>query len=123
MKYFKGLWFAKNYFGNSLYDIIAALSTSFLLMKLCSKIKVYFRYLSLALEWYGKNSIIVLAFHIIELDLFPWGIWIDFVDKLYENHTFTILSIIIIKFVWVSLGIIIVNNCKTLKYFYSGGRG
>lgn len=123
MKYFKGLWFAKKYFGNSLYDIIAALSTSFLLMKLCSKIKVYFRYLSLALEWYGKNSIIVLAFHIIELDLFPWGIWIDFVDKLYENHTFTILSIIIIKFVWVSLGIIIVNNCKTLKYFYSGGRG
>ena len=122
MKYFKGFWFVKNYLGNGIFDIIAALSTSFLIIKLCNKLKLHLKKTSLFFEWYGKNSIIVLAFHIIELNLVPWNIVIGHIDKLCRIHIFTILSIILLKIVWASLGILVVNNCKQLKYFYNGGR-
>lgn len=122
MKYFNGLWFVKNYFGNGLFDVIAALSTSFLIMKICQYIKLNFRIISSVFKWYGKNSIIVLAFHIIELDLFPWNILIAQLDDFFSAHFITILLVILIKIIWVSLGIVIINNCRYLKYFYAGGR-
>ena len=122
MKYFKGLWFVKNYFGNGLFDIIAALSTSFLIIKLCQKMKLHFKMFSSIFEWYGKNSLIVLAFHIIELNLFPWNLLIDYMDNLWVIHKLSMVLIILIKIVWASLGILMVNNCKYLKYCYTGGR-
>ena len=116
----KGTWYVKNYLGNGPFEILAALSMSFLVIKLCFFIsnKKYMKYASNLLKWFGKNSIIVLAFHIIELDLFPWPLFIENL-AVYVSGTYILPCIIAMKLLWAALGIIIINNIKFLRRIYT----
>lgn len=122
IKYFKGLWFVKNYFGNGIFDILASLAISFIIMKICAFIVDKLPHLTLILQWFGKNSIIVLAFHIIELDLFPWQLLIDrfgiFGQDLNHLSGLGLTIIIIMKLLWVILGISFINHIPFMKRIY-----
>ncbi len=126
IKYFSGLWFVKNYFGNGIFDILAALSTSFIIIKICFLVSSRLIALSKVLKWYGKNSIIVLAFHIIELNIFPWKFfndWFLYSFNLEAMHSIKgLFCIILLKLAWVTFGVIVVNNIYFLHYLYSGGK-
>lgn len=126
IKYFSGLWFVKNYFGNGIFDILAALSTSFVIIKICFLVSSRLIALSKVLKWYGKNSIIVLAFHIIELNIFPWKCfndWFLYSFNLEAMHSIKgLFCIILLKLAWVTFGVIVANNIYFLHYLYSGGK-
>ena len=77
IKYFKGFWMVVNYYGNGMMDFFGALASIYLLLLLSKKLSGFPRLKSI-LEWYGKNSIIILAFHIIELDLIPPGSYLPY---------------------------------------------
>lgn len=122
IKYFKGLWFVKNYFGNGIFDILSSLVISFIILKICCFITNKLPGLTLILQWFGKNSIIVLAFHIIELDLFPWQLLIDrfslFGHDLNHLSVIGLTIIIMMKIFWVILGIILINHFPFMKRIY-----
>ena len=70
------------------------------------------------LQWYGKNSLVVLSFHIIELDLIPAAIILQKLKSFGISAFLSMLILIIIKIIWVSMGIVIVHHISFLKRIF-----
>lgn len=74
------------------------------------------------LAWYGRYSIIILAFHIIELDLLPW----KEMKNLLLSQGYSVLRIIIffifVKILWSTLGTLVVLRIQWLRNIYLGDR-
>lgn len=118
IKYFSGFWLVSNYFGNGFMDIIGACSASYLIILVCKKVIIKSDCISNILQWYGKNSLVVLAFHIIELDLIPAAIVIQKLKSLGFTSFAPMLLLILLKILWVSLGIVLVNHTPFLKRIF-----
>ena len=118
IKYFKGFWLVSNYFGNGFMDIIGACSASYLILLACKKIIVKNAGIPNILQWYGKNSLVVLAFHIIELDLIPAAIILQKLKSFGISAFLSMLILIIIKIIWASMGIVIVHHIPFLKRIF-----
>lgn len=120
IKFYKNLAMVNCSFENGFMDILGALAASFLILKTCQWIiaKNYIHAITNILTWYGKYSIIILAFHIIELDLLPWKGMKD----LLILKGYSILSIAIfficIKLIWATLGTLIVLRIHWLRNIY-----
>ena len=110
IKYFNGFWMVSNFYGNGFMDILGAIASIYLLILFCKKI-IYLKVIAGFLEWYGKNSIIILCFHIIELNLIPWNIVINI------NNIFVI---VLCKIIWVTIAVLIVNKFKVLEFLFKG---
>lgn len=119
IRYFNGFWMVTNYFGNGIMDFIGAFAISYLIywsVKLCF---IHCNNFSKVLSWYGKYSLVILCFHIIELDLFPWAVFMSFIVSMGINK-FVMWSIIIIcKLVWVTFGVFIVLNVPVLRKIFN----
>ena len=118
VKYFSGFWLVSNFFGNGFMDIIGACSASYLIILVCKKVIIKIDRISNILQWYGKNSLVVLAFHIIELDLIPAAIVIQKLKSLGFTSFFPMLLLILLKILWASLGIVLVNHIPFLKRIF-----
>lgn len=117
IKYFKGLAMVVNVCGNGIMDIIGALAAIYLIILACKRLE-HTPMISSTLVWYGKNSIIVLAFHIIELDLVPWNLVQDRLLSSGLPFAGSIAVIIIIKFLWATFGILLVTHSSFLRKIY-----
>lgn len=112
MKYFKGFWMVSNSYCNGMMDIFGALASIYLLRYFCDYIKKFNRVSSL-LKWYGSNSIVILCFHILELNLFPWHL-------LLPDLQFRMLFIAVTKIIFASACVFIVNKCYLLRFLFKG---
>ncbi len=118
VKYFSGFWLVSNFFGNGFMDIIGACSASYLIILVCKKIIIKNDCISNILQWFGKNSLVVLAFHIIELDLIPAAIVIQKLKSLGFTSFAPMFLLILLKILWASLGIVLVNHIPFLKRIF-----
>ena len=121
IKYFKGFWMVVNFYGNGLMDVVGAISSIYLLLLLSKKISNLPK-LNSILEWYGRNSIIILAFHIIELDLIPLGSYLPFLLSLGLSKKAAFVVIILVKIIWASLGVVMVQHIPLLRKIYLANR-
>ena len=120
IKYFKGFWLVQNYFGNGWMDVIGALSASCLIILFSKKVILKCGTISNILQWYGRNSLIVLAFHIIELDLIPRVKALRYIESFGFSATMAIVILVLCKILWATAGVIFVNHVPVLKKLYSG---
>ena len=112
IKCFKGFWMVSNSFGNGLMDIIGALAAIYLLRYFCDYISHSGKFSSL-LRWYGSNSIVILCFHILELNLFPWQL-------VFKGFPYRMLIIIFLKLLFVTLCTMVVNKSPVLHFLFKG---
>lgn len=63
------------------------------------------------LNFLGRNSIVVLTFHLIETKIIPWR----FMYRFVQIPIIAFLLIYILKIIWATMWIIIVNKIKILK--------
>lgn len=109
---FTALYMVECNFGNVFISIPGALSISYLILFLCKKVE--HTKIGKIMSWYGVNSIVILAFHIIELDLVPWRGLIK-LCKAYDVNVYIIyIMIIFFKFLWVSFGVCLSRKCELL---------
>lgn len=94
-------------------NVLGACSTTYLLLYFSRKISKY--KIAKYVSFYGQNTIIVLSFHLMELELVPW----TFFMSIFPNHILGRLVQIFLKIVWSILGIYIVKKFAMLKYIYS----
>ena len=99
-------------------DIIGACSASYLILLACKKNIIKNAIFSNIFQWYGKNSLVVLAFHIIELDLIPAAIVIQKLKSLGFTSFTPMIILILLKILWASLGIVLVNHTPFLKRIF-----
>jgi len=75
-----------------------------------------FKWISSVLEKYGRYSLIVLCFHLVELNCFPWD---EILNLLNVSETVSrILILYIMKVVWSVFAIIIVVHIPLLASIY-----
>lgn len=70
--HFKSFWLVRCDIGQGLYDIVGCICGSYCVLLLSKYIELYSRHLSGLLSYFGRNSIIVLCVHIIELNFISW---------------------------------------------------
>lgn len=116
--YYKGFYLNRNYFGNGWMDIIGALAAVYLLILFCKIIILKIGFLQKILQWYGENSLIVLAFHIIELDLIPKVKVLGYLSKLGISSDLALFYLFLCKLLWVTLGILMINRISILRRVY-----
>ena len=73
------------------------------------------------LAWFGKNSLIVLCFHLIELTALPFQSVIDFGLSIVGIDVFglSVILTFIAKVLWCSLAIWIVNKSRVLRWVFN----
>lgn len=124
IKFYKNLAMVNCVFKNGFMDILGALAASFLILKSCQWIenKNCMRPIIDILSWYGRYSILILAFHIIELDLLPWQVFKkNLIFQGYSSIQIT-LFFICIKILWATFGTMMVLRIHWLKKLYLGQR-
>lgn len=93
-------------------NVIGACGATYILLYFSNRISQYkvTKYLS----FYGHSTIIILSFHLMELELFPWTSFLSMIP----NHIVGILAEFCLKVFWSVLGVYIVNKVKILKRIY-----
>ena len=110
MKYFRGFWMVSNSYRNGIMDIFRALASIYLLRYFCDYIK-QLTVISSVLKWYGSNSIVILCFRILELNLFSWQLF-------FPGVQFRMFYIALTKIIFVSICTHIVNQCDLLQFLF-----
>lgn len=69
---FNGLWLASNWYGNGIMDFACTICGVYVVVHLSRIISQKTKILSGVLSFYGKNSLLIMCVHLLELNLFPW---------------------------------------------------
>ena len=112
---------AKNYYSHSVLNIIVATCGSYIVIcasKGFTDVKK-FKTLAQILEYLGNNSLIIMCFHLIELNLINWNrIYSFFLDN-GMNRVSTYLICFLIKFVYLLATVYMVHHVKLLAMVFS----
>ena len=99
-------------YSNFIICIIGAISASYIIIKFCKLISKYMlidKYLSTL----GKETLVILCFHLLEMDFFPWQTSTKFLA--YANN---IMLLIILKVIFAIIIIISVKKIPLLRKVY-----
>lgn len=116
--FYKGFYMANCIMGNGIFDIIAALSACYLLFIWFKKINN--NLICSILSFYGRNSLSVLCFHIVEQNTFPYFWLSESLSQAGVGGIVVLLVTIFIKFLWVTIWIVIINRTPLLKTLFHG---
>ncbi len=67
------LWMVSNHYGNGFLDVIVSVAATFTVAWISIFIEKHIPFIASKLAGIGRITLAVLAAHIIELNLFPWG--------------------------------------------------
>lgn len=116
------LYLVRNYFGNGLLDVAGAFCACYLVVKFSTWIEKGASRICSILAFLGKNSLIILCFHTIELKLMPWeSVKVFFSEITGWNAGSTGIAIIIIgfKILWSVAWVFIVLRIPFLKRIFT----
>lgn len=111
------LYLVTNYFQYGLIDIAASICACFVVIyisEIISKVNLFNKVLC----FIGRNSLIILCFHLVELNTFRWDIIGNFLES---NGIAAFYVILTFKFLWAIIGIYVVQfgNCLVKKINFS----
>ena len=105
-----------NHYGDGIFDVLGALGAAFVIIKFSRRLSQshLLKPLSYFLSIYGRNSLVVLCIHLIELDTFPWyvissrlpyalGVIVLFVLKVMMS-VIGVWGVIKLRGIWVDIG-------------------
>lgn len=116
--YEKGLLcMVNNTYPKGILDIIGSISATYIIIVVSKIIETKFRLITNILSFYGENSLIILCFHLIELNTFNWGLIYAFWSDI--GLPFANIAILTLKFIWVTLGVVLVHKILILSNIFS----
>ena len=101
--------------GRGAVDVLSCLCVCYVVLMLSKGLDQYLNKISKPLAWFGKYSILVLCFHLIELNCFPWWKILDKLQHMGLPESWRYTTNIILKFVWVILMTILCANINPLR--------
>ena len=108
-------YIVQNYFGKGLFDIIGAVAGSYLVILFCKKIEQKTNRIAKILEFYGKNTLVILCMHAVELPILSWDwIWQFCGERLHLQNYQIIWIILILKVLLFTVGIYVIRVCKEI---------
>lgn len=113
-----GLSMVDNYYKNGLLDALGAVSATYFVIKLAKLIENNAKLVSKWLIVVGQNTLVVLCFHLIELNMFPWAKVISLAMKYGIDRSKSVLIILALRFVWAIFGILLVKKVPILRKIF-----
>lgn len=108
-------YLVRNYFGHGFFDIIVAVAGSYLVIIGCKIIDQKAERLARLLQFYGKNTLIILCMHSVELLIVSWD-WVWKIGGELQLQAYQVIGIILIlKTMLFSVGIYVIHFLKN-KY-------
>lgn len=103
-------------FPNPIMNILGAIAATYLLLILGQKIER--TKLGKFLAWCGRNSMIILSMHLIEMEVIPWR---DAARYLGVNVSSVpvLIGILLLKLLFILSGVLIAHKLRCLKWVYS----
>lgn len=119
---FSDMNMARNYYSNIPLNILGAFCATYLILISCKVVseKEELRVPSRILAFYGRYSLIILCCHLIELNLFPWSSFDNFMLKLNIDKQLVIFSKLILKISYVTVSVFLVKRMNFLKRIFFG---
>ncbi len=115
---FEAMWLVHNNFGRGWWDILRCFAACWCVILLSKMLDQSYTHLSGWMAFLGRNSILILCLHILELDVFPWK---DFTDWLTRKEL-TWLTIfylkIALKLVWAIGGTVLLTKSRAIKKLF-----
>ncbi len=113
MQHFKGFWLVHNYFGNGWLDFLISIAASLLVVYLSVCLSRSNALLRSFFLFFGKNSLIILCFHMIEMAVLPIGEWNARLSSLLSlNGLWSVLLLIVLKILFCTLAVLIWNAVR-----------
>lgn len=119
MIHFKGFWMVSNFCGNGILDIIGGFAGSYCIVYICKWIEQLAPLLSKILIFYGKNSLVVLCLHLLELNLFPWHLVLNPLSQYGIVGWKSTVLIIILKIALLTIATALCLRSKFLCRIFS----
>lgn len=111
------LYMVKNYYGNGLFDVIGAVCATYIVLLLSKAIEKKLNIIAKILNFYGKNTLMILCFHLIDLDTFPWEVM---TNSLHITGTRSgSLLVLAGRIVWVTIAVLLANKIPIIKNVFS----
>ncbi len=117
IQHFKGFWLVHNHLGNGLLDLLGSLAASVIVIALSVYICRHGVIGKHFLQFFGKNSLIILCAHLIELKVLnvsPMSLLFSSALSLNDNHS--MLLLILLKIAFVIIAVILINILKKLAF-------
>jgi len=113
---YKGFWLVHNFMGNGWLDFLTSLCASYVIIVISKYISEKTEIVKRMLVFYGKNSLAILCFHLIELNV----IQLQFSSRFYAeqlslNQNQEELVLIGLKIIFVTFMVIIANRIPVIK--------
>lgn len=108
-------------FPNGLLDIVTAFVGSCFVVLISRQIENNDGILSRILEFYGKNSLIIMCAHLFELSVVPWDrveTWLT--DGLGLPFIMRVWVLLGVKILWATAAVFVVNHIRILRDIFSG---
>lgn len=109
------LYMVGNNYGGGFLDVIGAVSATFLILKFSKFLEKKCGKIAELLSLYGKNSLIVLCFHLVELNTFPWSV----LSGKFSYPT-GLVVVFACKVIWSIAMIYVVHKITLLRNVYCG---
>jgi len=115
----KGLYLFFNGYGDGFFSIIVGVCATYVILFISKFLSKHLKMIAKILGFYGRNSLIVLFFHLVEYNLFPWKSIFGFSNDKGIYSVFTLIAVFIFKIAFCTLGIFIVHRIKFLSKIFS----
>ena len=119
IKNYEGIYFARAEFLNGVYDIWGNVCGVFVILILSKLLADKFKYLPDALSVAGRNSLLIMCVHVLELNLVPWEKVFALCQRVIpmSNDSF-IAFIVFAKVVFICVGVWVVLKIPFLRRWY-----
>lgn len=113
-----------NFYESGIINILGAICGVYIVI-LLSKFFDENKYrISNVLVKFGRNSLIILCFHLVEMKLIPWWSTKSYLEHIYGiNSSFIIISFILIKLLIAILAIMIVRKNQYMSKIFDANIG
>lgn len=102
-------YIVRNHFGNGMFDILAAVAGSYVIIVICKVIERKTKNLARVLEFYGRNTLLILCMHAVELLIIDWN-WVWQLGEKLQLQTYQVIWIIfLLKVSLFTVGIYIIH--------------
>lgn len=115
----KGLYVFFNGYGNGLFSIVVGICGTYIVLLISRFICKHLNFLTKILVFFGKNSLIVLCFHLIEYTMIPWSKVYGVLGDMGIPIVVTYIIVAVTKIGFCTLGILLVYKLKFLRKIFS----
>ena len=117
IQHFKGLWLVHNDLRNGWFDFFGSIAASVVVIVISKKISESNEWIKRALQFFGKNSLVIMCIHFIDIEVISSSIkqfssTITDLLSLNENHSMILL--IMMKVLYVTIVVVVINQIKSL---------